>query len=82
MKQVTTGESLVAAHPVVVGLGAGAVAYGLCQVTAVVADAATHYPMPYGLAGGEGWNEGWNLLCLYFGSVPSVAAPILEIMDP
>jgi len=82
VKQVTTGESLVAAHPVVVGLGAGAVAYGLCQVTAVVADAATHYPMPYGLAGGEGWNEGWNVVCNYLGGMSGASATLFEIIGP
>ena len=44
MKQVTTGESLVAAHPVVVGLGVGAATWVLCQAIAVVGDASSPYP--------------------------------------
>lgn len=80
MKQVTTGESLVAAHPVVVGLGVFAVAYGLCQVTGLVPTATSNGPV--GLAGGEGWNEGWNVACNYIGGMSGATVTFTHIIAP
>ena len=82
VKQVTTGESLVAAHPVVVGLGAGAVVYGYCQMYALVGNAVSPDYIRVGIAGGEGLNEGWNVVCNYAGAISGLAGTLIDIYLP
>ena len=78
VKQVTTGESLVAAHPVVVGLVAGAVVYGYCQIYAAVGNASSSDSISVGIAGGEGLNEGWNVVCNYAGAISGLGVPLTD----
>ena len=82
VKQVTTGESLVAAHPVVVALGAGAVAYGYCQIISGVAMASSPDSIRVGIAGGEGLNEGWNVACNYLGGMAVLGRTLIDIYSP